>query len=72
MIHTVSVLKGYNASLGFFFLNLAFFIGTFIAVEIPTDDQLAPFALTRKDMRVLYGLQQTVHFLATMLTFLST
>lgn len=71
MIHTVSVIKGYTASLGFFFLNLAFFLGALIAVEIPSDKQLAPYGLSNQRMTNIYALQLTYHFLTALVTFLS-
>lgn len=55
MIHTISVIKGYTATLGFCFLNLAFFLGGLIAVKIPDDSQLAPYSLKSSTMEGVYG-----------------
>ena len=76
MIHTVSVLKGYNAALGHFFVHLAFFIGSFIVVIIPEQQQLDIFKyddgspLLKKDMKVAFIFQQSIHIVAAIVTFL--
>ena len=68
MIYTNSVLKGYNASLGFVFLNLAFLIGTFF-IEIPDDKELKIYGVD--DIKSLYALQIIVHTLAVALSIMN-
>ena len=70
MIHTVSVIKGYISSLGFCFLNIAFFFAMIIGVSIPSADQLEPYSLTEEDMFSLYFLQLFTHLLSATITFL--
>ena len=64
MIYTMSVLRGYEASKGFVFLSLAFFIVS-LTVSIPSQDELDVYSLKVEDMNVLYGFQLLVHFLTT-------
>ena len=64
MIYTMSVLRGYEASKGFIFLSIAFFIGS-CTVSIPGQDELDVYSLKVEDMNVLYGFQLLVHFLTT-------
>jgi len=64
MIYTSSVLRGYNASLGFIFLNLSFLIGT-LTIDIPDDKELKAYNLG--EMESLYALQIAVHALAVIL-----
>ena len=66
----MSVLRGYEASKGFIFLSIAFFIGS-CTVSIPGQDELDVYSLKVEDMNVLYGFQLLVHFLTTVQSILS-
>ena len=56
MIYTNSVLRGYNASLGFTYLSLAYFFGSLAILELPSEDQLKVYDIDLGDIRILYGL----------------
>ena len=69
MIYTNSVLRGYTASLGYFFLSSAFFFGSwYMYADIPSKEELETYNLRNIDS--LFGLQMTVHLLSTILTIL--
>ena len=68
MIYTVSVLRGYEASKGFIFISLAFFIGTF-TITIPSSEEQEKYSV--KYMDSLVYVQQTVHLLASVQSLIS-
>ena len=63
MIHTCSVLQGYQASLGMFTLRIAFMIGILFVLPIP-EDKLEAIDIVSSGS--LYALQMAVHFLCAL------
>ena len=55
MIYTNSVLRGYTASLGYFFLSSSFFLGSwYMYADIPSKEELETYNL--KNINSLFGL----------------
>ena len=64
MIYACSVLQGYQATLGIFFLRLAFCIGILFVLPIPVDE-LKKFDIENPER--LFAMQMIVHFICFVL-----
>lgn len=71
MIHTNSVLRGNNASLSFLFISLAFFIGTFTILDLPSEKQLKVHDIEKDDVEFVISCQQIVHFFSLIVNILT-